>query len=203
MKRFFTLLSAALLTTFAGFAQLDLINYIEAELSDTPDKEFIYQLPYQIGTKATAVAISAVDAQHLPPDNLVDFRAFEFRFKEPTDICAVRSGKVIYAEQPKVQIQHADGTVAEYAAFAQGSIRVEVGQEVTTGEKIGQSGHSLFSDNENVVTFELYHRMKEITADGLFSTGRVKNHYLNPLFRSQKGVKPLRDMKRYKAKQIK
>lgn len=202
MKRLFSLLIVAFFGLFSAHAQVVQPNYIEAELSDTPDTDYIYQLPYSVGTKATAVSISAIEAKHLPPDNLMDFRAFEFRFKKPTDVCAVRSGKVLLAEMPKVRIQHADGTVAEYAAFAEGSICVEVGDEVTTGQKIGTSGKSLFSEAENVITFELYHRKSNTSQAPRLRGYAVLNHYLDPLFRSQRGVKPLQDMKRYKAKRV-
>lgn len=202
MKRFFALLTFALCVATSGYAQVEPLNYIEAELSDTPDTGFVYQLPYSIGTKATAVKISHIEAQHLP-DNLVNFRAYEFRFKEHTDICAARSGKVILVDWPKVQIQHSDGTIAEYNALERYTICVEVGDEVRTGDKIGESGHSLFSDYEHVVTFELYHRMRNTNLNGVRGRVQVLNHYLDPLFKSQKGVKPLRDMKRYKAKKVK
>ncbi|MBO5902632.1 MAG: M23 family metallopeptidase [Tidjanibacter sp.] len=202
MKRLFTLLTFVLCAVFSGYAQVEPLNYIEAELSENPDTDFIYRLPYQLGTKATAVKISHIEAKHLPPDNLVNFRAYEFRFKENTDICAARSGKVLLVDWPKVQIQHSDGTVAEYNALEQHTICVAVGDEVNIGDKIGESGYSLFSEYEDVVTFELYHRQKNSIQEGFRARIPVLNHYLEPLFKSQKGVKPLRDMKRYKAKKI-
>lgn len=203
MKKIFTLLTFVLCVGFSGYAQVEPMNYIEAELSENPDTDFVYRLPYSLGTKATAVKISPIEAKHLPPDNLVNFRAYEFRFKENTDICAARAGKVLLVDWPKVQIQHADGTIAEYNALERYTICVEVGDEVAAGDKIGESDHSLFSDYEEVVTFELYHRKQNTIQEGFRARIPVLNHYLEPLFKSHKGVKPLRDMKRYKAKKVK
>lgn len=201
-RRLFTLITL-LLSTLPLFGQVDPMNYIPAELSDTPDVDYIYRLPYELGIKATAVRINHIEANHLPPDNLVNFRAYEFRFKEPTSIYASRSGRVLFAEWPVIRIQHADGSIAEYSFFAEGSIYVEVGDEVTTGDKLCESGKSNYSDNENVIAFELYHKMRNDARSGFRARVEVLNHYLDPLFRSQRGVKPLRDMKRYKAKEVK
>jgi murein DD-endopeptidase MepM/ murein hydrolase activator NlpD len=70
--------------------------------------------------------------------------------------------KVYYDKANKVDVLHADGTVATYAHLRHGAV-VEVGQEVATGDLIGLSGDTGFSGGPHM-HFMVWKRMPDLSA---------------------------------------
>ncbi len=169
------------------------------EVSENPDTEFAYELPWS-GAKARAVVLSPVQAQYFNADHLVNFRAFEFQFKEPQMIVAARSGEVVSVEDRTVIIQHRDGSVARYSSLDRDGIVVKAGDKIPTCAPIGYTGSSQISDKQNVVTFELYHRSKNTVTTGRRANIPVLNRYIDPLFKVKKKVVRLKNGKQYKVK---
>jgi murein DD-endopeptidase MepM/ murein hydrolase activator NlpD len=70
--------------------------------------------------------------------------------------------KVYYDRANKVDVLHADGTVATYAHLRHGAV-VEVGQEVATGDLIGLSGDTGFSGGPHL-HFMVWKRLPDLSA---------------------------------------
>lgn len=85
--------------------------------------------------------------------------AFDFAMPWGTPVLAARSGRVIrvvdghatgglrpelHDQGNRVELLHADGTIATYAQLRRGAV-VELGQELATGERIGFSGDTGYS----------------------------------------------------------
>ena len=70
--------------------------------------------------------------------------------------------KVYYDKANKVDVLHADGTVATYAHLRHGAV-VEVGREVATGGLIGLSGDTGFSGGPHL-HFMVWKRMLDLSA---------------------------------------
>ncbi len=199
MKRVLLTLALPLVAIFTLAAQGSDEVIRVPEVSENPNTEFVYELPWT-GAKARVEVISPVQAQYFNADHLVNFRAFEFRFKKPQMIVAARSGEVISVEDRTVIIQHRDGSVARYSSLDRDGIVVKAGEQIPTCAPIGMSGSSLMSDNENVVTFELYHRSKNTVTTGRRGNIPVLNRYIDPLFRVKNKVKRVESGKQYKVK---
>jgi murein DD-endopeptidase MepM/ murein hydrolase activator NlpD len=101
----------------------------------------------------------------------------DFAMPWGTPILAARAGRVIevvdgniasglrkvyYDKANKVDVMHADGTVATYAHLRHGAV-VEVGQEVATGDLIGLSGDTGFSGGPHL-HFMVWKRMPDLSA---------------------------------------
>ncbi len=108
-----------------------------------------YVLPYPAGT-AFRVTQTYCD----PIGGHFDDFAYDFELPTGAPVTAARSGNVTIANdqfsdsdfteghENNVFVEHADGTVARYTHLQQGSVLVEVGDQVDPGQEIGASGSS-------------------------------------------------------------
>jgi murein DD-endopeptidase MepM/ murein hydrolase activator NlpD len=96
--------------------------------------------------------------------------AYDFETPIGTQVIAARSGVVMKVHgdlpddgrQPEsgqhnhIMIKHDDGTVAFYAHLKQGSIVVKVGERVSQGQRIGESGNSGNTQGQPHLHFGVY-----------------------------------------------
>jgi len=91
--------------------------------------------------------------------------AVDWDVPEGTIVCAARAGRVVGVRDDStvggpdphykplgnyVIIKHADGTFADYHHLKTGGARVKIGDEITTGQPIGLSGHTGFASKPHL-----------------------------------------------------
>ncbi|MGH0029046.1 MAG: M23 family metallopeptidase [Myxococcota bacterium] len=106
--------------------------------------------------------------------------AFDFSMPSGTPVLAARSGRVVRVrdglrdsgrrklrddQANSVEVLHADGTVALYAHLRRGA-RVQVGDAVRVGQRIGTSGDSGFSTGPHL-HFMVWQRMADLSRRSL------------------------------------
>ncbi|NIM49184.1 MAG: peptidoglycan DD-metalloendopeptidase family protein [Gemmatimonadales bacterium] len=97
--------------------------------------------------------------------------AIDFHMPIGAPLVASRGGVVVYlidefddsgmnddSQLNYIIIQHEDGTAAAYVHIEQRSTVVQVGETVTLGQRIANSGNSGFTDNNPHLHFELFSR---------------------------------------------
>lgn len=115
--------------------------------------DFIYWLPYAQGKSAVVSQGYNGSFSHK------DSNSLDFLLREGTPIHAVRKGIVAELRESEtrscdsidackenfVSIVHLDGSVAEYLHLQPNGVKVEIGDVVEAGERIGLSGNTGFS----------------------------------------------------------
>jgi murein DD-endopeptidase MepM/ murein hydrolase activator NlpD len=116
-----------------------------------------YRAPFALGSTFTVTQAYPTRITHVTPDSQY---AVDFGLPDGTPVYAAREGTVINVRHDAfqggtdvalldqanvVEILHADGTIALYAHLQWDAIRVRVGQHVTTGEYIANSGNTGFT----------------------------------------------------------
>src|SRR6187200_1005837 len=120
----------------------------------TDDSSYIYDLPFE--SKKKVFLIQAYDSKMSHRGEL----ALDFKVKKKTKICAARDGVVIAARKDSdkgglkpenlsdgnyISIQHNDGSVAHYWHLKKEGAEVNVGDTVSAGQLIGESGNTGYS----------------------------------------------------------
>jgi murein DD-endopeptidase MepM/ murein hydrolase activator NlpD len=121
-----------------------------------------YRVPYGIGSSFRVSQAYPSRLTHTLPEN---FYAIDFALPDGTPVYAAREGLVINARHDHfkgaadplmldqanvVQILHSDGTIAVYAHLHWDSIRVHIGEHVTRGQYIANSGSTGFSSGPHL-----------------------------------------------------
>jgi len=160
------------------------------------DSSYIYSLPFENNKKV--FLIQAYDSKMSHKGEL----ALDFKVKKGTKICAARDGVVIAAREDSdegglkpenlsdgnyISIQHNDGSVAHYWHLKKEGAEVNVGDTVSAGQLIGESGNTGYSAFPHL-HFEVV---------GNDANGNYKQ--LATRFKTKKGIKYLRPSKFYRA----
>lgn len=118
------------------------------------DSNFVYLLPYEIGTKHFVTQGYNGRFSHR------NQHAIDFKMREKTPIRASRGGMVIACKDTSnkrgnkaefakyanyIIILHDDNTLAMYYHLAQNGLKVKLGEQVTQGQIIGLSGNTGWS----------------------------------------------------------
>jgi murein DD-endopeptidase MepM/ murein hydrolase activator NlpD len=158
----------------------------------TNDETYVYALPFEQGKK-----VYLVQAYDSKLSHKGEF-ALDFKVKQGTIICAAREGKVIAARSDSdkgglnpenlsdgnyISIQHSDGSIAHYWHLQKNGVKVKVGDDVSKGQQIGNSGNTGYS--------AFPHLHFEVIQNGKQQTTR---------FQTKKGIKYLRPSRFYRAK---
>jgi len=160
------------------------------------DSSYIYSLPFENNKKV--FLIQAYDSKMSHKGEL----ALDFKVKKGTKICAARDGVVIAAREDSdegglkpenlsdgnyISIQHNDGSVAHYWHLKKEGAEVNVGDTVSAGQLIGESGNTGYSAFPH-----LHFEVVGNDADGNYKQ-------LATRFKTKKGIKYLRPSKFYRA----
>jgi len=160
------------------------------------DSSPVYLLPFEKGKKVFLIQAYESKMSHKGE------RALDFKVKKGTKICAARDGVVIAARRDSdkgglkpenlsdgnhVSIQHKDGSVAHYWHLKKDGVEVNVGDTVSAGQLIGESGNTGYSAFPH-----LHFEVAGNDANGNYMQ-------LATRFKTKKGIKYLRPAKFYRA----
>ena len=129
MRRFFITIVATLCSLCALSAQLTVV--------EAPETDAVYRIPLQKGAVVQAEMLSPLAcgmAQHL---NLVNFCAWKFTTKVPSEVYAARGGVVVETARDRVRILHEEGIYTDYLGIT--NVKVAQGEKVKTGEPIASA----------------------------------------------------------------
>ena len=162
------------------------------------NNNFVYRLPYQLGTEYKVAQAYNGDFSH----NGVLAYSIDFDMPEGTPVYSARSGIVVelnesyteggadkfYEDKANyVTVVHNDGTFAEYSHLRHNGVNVSVGQRIRTGQLIGYSGATGYATGPH-----LHFHVKKAVKGGDFITIPVK-------FATHKGTLQLKEKESYKA----
>jgi murein DD-endopeptidase MepM/ murein hydrolase activator NlpD len=133
--------------------------FMLGSLNARADPQALYRLPYLDGMTFT---IGQSPGGHITTHNSAENHdAVDITMPEGTPIVAVRDGMVIHTEAGfanqgamdssmldkanSIEIEHFDGTIANYAHLRHGGVIVSPGQRVKAGDIIGYSGSTGYS----------------------------------------------------------
>jgi murein DD-endopeptidase MepM/ murein hydrolase activator NlpD len=121
-----------------------------------------YRAPFAVGTSFRVSQAYPVHITHVTPDSVY---AIDIALPDGTEVFAARAGTVINVRHDGfrggaasvmgdqanlIEILHDDGTIAVYGHLHWDSIRVHMGQHVTLGEYIADSGNTGFSSGPHL-----------------------------------------------------
>jgi murein DD-endopeptidase MepM/ murein hydrolase activator NlpD len=125
------------------------------------DDSVLYRLPYTAGQSFKVTQAFNGGFSHTGQERY----AIDWKMPEGTQILAARAGTVVATKADSnrggdrrefetdanyVLIQHADGTIGNYAHLKQGGVRVRIGESVAAGDLIGISGNTGFSSGPHL-----------------------------------------------------
>lgn len=125
-------------------------RWVRGSYTAVHDSSAVYRLPFEPGTKVVVAST-----------HYGDVYSYSFVVDEDTPVLAARSGKVVYTESRydvhgttseftkrvnEVVVQHDDRTLACYTHLRPQGVAVSVGQRVETGQLLGYSGNTGYSN---------------------------------------------------------
>lgn len=171
--------------------------YMGSIFADHNDN-FVYRLPYQLGTEYRVAQAYNGDFSH---SGMLSY-SIDFNMPEGTPIYSTRSGVVVefnesyteggpdkfYEDKANyITVVHNDGTFAEYSHLRRNGVNVSIGQRIRTGQLIGYSGATGY-----VTGPHLHFHVKKAVKGGDFITIPIK-------FATQNGTIQLKEGESYKA----
>ncbi|WP_226390018.1 hypothetical protein [Penaeicola halotolerans] len=165
------------------------------DYSQSPDSEFVYLLPYPEGVKAKAQDIRNIDL-----DDLYQEKTIRFVFEEEVAVCAPRAGKVVgitsatpcehglcLQEVNSIDILHGDGAITTLKMIKDGSVKVNLGQEVLAGQVVALS-EPIVNGSGYQVCMHVKHLIQSP-----YPHSRLTYAYLWPVFLSATAVMPIEE----------
>jgi len=185
------------LFSVTGFSQTNDYSILDLKAGKfIADSSPVYLLPFENGKKVFLIQAYESKMSHKGE------RALDFKVKKGTKICAARDGVVIAAREDSdegglkpenlsdgnyVSIEHKDKSVSHYWHLKKNGLIVNVGDTVSAGQLIGESGNTGYS------AFPHLH----FEVAGNDANGNYKQ--LATRFKTKKGIKYLRPAKFYRA----
>ena len=125
------------------------------------DKNYIYRLPYKLGTKEMVSQGFNGKFSHYGESQY----AVDFNMKEGTGVYAAREGIVVQTKSDSnrggvsrsfekhanyVTIEHKDGTLATYSHLKQNGVVLKVGDKIQRGQLLGYSGKTGYAQGPHL-----------------------------------------------------
>ena len=169
------------------------LNYavIRGVLNPKVDSNFAYLLPYHIGKLVNVVEAGYLKAAYFGSTIPKDWKSYFLYTEKEDSVYAARKGIVVevndkYDSAPgngvvftsrknSIIIEHADGTLADYQGFKNGSIVVKVGQTVYPSTPLG-----LNSQNSQGEKYTIGFMIRYLNSDKLDNEGEKR-------FQTEKG----------------
>lgn len=171
-------------------------------------EDFRYAMPIANGISAKVLHLTSVRESLLHTESDSEYKAYAFIIPNGESAHVARKGKVIkvvdefesdvvdqYTVSRKansIQIEHDDGTIAEYNGFEMGSILVSEGEAVITGQKLGTI--SRYESQNGTVQLRFYIKyLRDLDffeyGEKTLEVGKTKSWYdfLDPLFVTTSG----------------
>lgn len=104
---------------------------------EAPETDAVYRIPLKKGAVVQAERLSPLAcgmAQHL---NLVDFYAWKFTTKVPSEVYAARDGVVVETTRDRVRILHKEGIYTDYLGIT--NVKIAQGEKVKAGTPIASA----------------------------------------------------------------
>ena len=104
---------------------------------EAPETDAVYRIPLKKGAVVQAERLSPLAcgmAQHL---NLVDFYAWKFTTKVPSEVYVARDGVVVETTRDRVRILHKEGIYTDYLGIT--NVKVAQGEKVKAGTPIASA----------------------------------------------------------------
>lgn len=167
-------------------------SYIRGQLNPKFNKEFIYLIPYKVGTKVRVAESGFLNAAYFGSTTPEDWKAYHFYTEQPDSITAIRKGLVVNVKDlyntdevtdvaytskiNEITIEHPDGTIAYYRGLKQG-IKVKVGQTVFPGTVLGVNSKYNSNSNYNISLLVSYLKEKETEDSRVRTMKDTKSRY--------------------------
>lgn len=158
-------------------------------LSD-PDRNFVYRLPY---SHRIARSVDTLTLQRADMDHQINWYCIQFNMERGDTLFAARAGEVIRTREAgntrphgDLTIEHGDGSFSDYSVME--TIFVRPGERVYPHTPIGLAG-SPDGRNYRARFMVYYHRLPK--EGKTYPNAKFENHYIRPVFQTNKGIKPL------------
>lgn len=177
------------------------------------EKDFVYALPFKEGENIVIGDSRNFGKTTMGEDMPKDWKAFGVRRSKPDTIMCARRGVVVKiveeftndglikkftSKRNYITIEHKDGTFGNYKGFKKGSILVKEGEEVNVQQSLGVLDR--FNDYY-LFHFKVYYldlNQKNIIAKKDSKKRMRRTAYVDPFFKTDKGVVKLVDKQEYK-----
>lgn len=176
--------------------------YLRGKPSPKFNEDFVYMFPFNTGTKVSVKDLNylGVEPDFETPDSWI---AYQFKTESQEIVTATRKGLVVdvvdhfvsdttigfqdIERANEILIEHADGTLARYSGFKEGSIKVKEGQIVYPHNELGLTSYDK-NDNKHHINFCIYY-LNIRNTDYLETPEAKKNMYayINPYFQWKGG----------------
>jgi murein DD-endopeptidase MepM/ murein hydrolase activator NlpD len=170
-----------------------------------PDEDFVYRLPYSEAVERRIDSLYLIGRGHRTQEYNFDWHSMQFNMQPGDTIYAARAGVVVRVREAeeeensasphpdgrmtfkrnvnRVEVEHADGTYAEYSVLE--NVTVRPGEQVWPHTPIGLAGSYDGKDYQIRLTV-YYHRLPP--RGKTYENSRFEYHYLRPLFLTEEGV---------------
>lgn len=167
--------------------------YWQGNPLSNPDRNFVYRLPYSERKVRSIDSPVVQDPKH---EYNKHWHTIQFNMERGDTIYAARSGEVIrvktaentsnHTNRGSLTIEHKDGSFADYSVME--TVFVRPGEHVYPHTAIGLAGSN---DGQRYQTrlAVYYHRLPR--GGKTYPNAKFENHYLRPVFQTNKGVKEL------------
>ncbi len=167
------------------------------------DPAFVYRLPFGVTANRMAIeAVNVIETYWGVDEQSVDFKSFRFTMNRADTVYAARRGVVINVmdihlpvtgmgevdmstEHNLIEVEHADGTIAQYSVLEKGSITVKPGDTVYPDTPIALAG--TLDGESYVMGFALYYRTDNFNNIRSLYDYSITNHYLDPVLATSEG----------------
>ncbi|WEK18303.1 MAG: hypothetical protein P0Y49_16045 [Candidatus Pedobacter colombiensis] len=187
-------------------------TYLRGKFEPKYDADFIYVLPYKVGSKVMVAESGFVGAKYFGNTAPDDWKVYRFYSKLQDTVTAVRKGVVVeirdlhendisndvaYTNKSNdLVIEHADGTIATYKGFKKGSFAVVVGETVFPGTVLGVNSKSNANSGFNIGLMLTYLKSKDIDRSRTLQNSKSLYGFITPRFATAENANVILEAKK-------